>query len=104
MKQISTRLTKVLAFAVALLLSEQAYAHAGQKQITSTQAQKLSGDLAQTDSQDFFRQGQSRLEQEIQLLRQRQLTATQPLLSLDQAMPGEKDHSPGNSHKPSLNQ
>ncbi|WP_331001380.1 hypothetical protein [Nostoc sp. WHI] len=51
--------------------------------LTPAQAQHLSRDLVPHSSQDFFRQGKDSIEREIQILRQRQLPSTQPVLKID---------------------
>jgi len=97
-KLIFTRLTKAFTFvfSAALLMGGQNSANAGQ-QFHPLQAQRLSHDLVQPNSQDFFYQGQSRLNTEIQILQRRRLSWTKPVLKINQGLHTETDHSPRNS-------
>ena len=97
MKLIFTRRTKAKAFilSVALLLSTQTSANAGQQfqSLTSGQAQRFSHDLIRSNSQDFFWQGQSRLEREIKILGRRQSASSKPILKIDPVLQEGKQSS-----------
>ena len=90
----SLKETKAMLFSVTLLLSIQTAANAEQElppltptqaqQLSQAQAQQLSQDLVQSESQEFFRQGKERLQREIQILEQRRLSSTQPILKIDE--------------------
>ena len=71
-----------VVFLVTLLLSGQASAHTGQNihSLTPTQVQRLSSGLFRPSSQDFFSQGQERIEREILLLERRWPASAKPLL------------------------
>jgi hypothetical protein len=87
MKPILTSITTVtaLVFSAAWLLGEQTAASAGQEAptLTPSQAQQLQRDLVPHNSQDFFRQGQERIEREIQLLSESQRASSEPLLKIN---------------------
>jgi len=79
---------KSLVVSTAFFLAVQTSANAEQAfpRLTPVQAQHLSRDLVPHSSQDFFRQGKDSIEREIQILRQRQLSSTQPILKIDSAL------------------
>ena len=52
--------------------------------LTPARAQEFSRDLVRVDSQDFFRIGHERFEQEIQLFSQKRFTSKKPLLKIQQ--------------------
>lgn len=97
LKLIKPRCTNVKAFVLLaiLLLSEQTSANAGQQfhSLASGQAQSLSHDLVQPNH-GFFRQGQCRLEREIQILERRQTSSTQPILKINSVPRLEKNAHP----------
>ncbi|MFN6540711.1 MAG: hypothetical protein RM021_030825 [Nostoc sp. EkiNYC01] len=72
-------------FSTAFFLAVQTSANAQQTlpSLTPAQTQNLSRDLVPSSSQDFFRQGKDSFEEEIQLLRERQLSSTKPILKID---------------------
>ena len=90
----SLKETKAMLFSVTLLLSIQTAANAEQElppltptqaqHFSQAQAQQLSQDLVESESQEFFRQGKERLQKEIQILEQRRLSSTQPILKIDE--------------------
>jgi len=79
---------KFLVVSTVFFLTVQTSANAEQAfpPLTPTQAQHLSRDLVPGSSQDFFRQGKDSIEREIQILRQRQLSSTQPILKIDSVL------------------
>ncbi len=76
---------KFLVFSTTFFLVVETSANAQQAlpNLTPPQAQNLSRDLIPSSSQDFFRQGKDSFETEIQLLRERKLSSTQPVLKID---------------------
>ncbi|WP_256973396.1 hypothetical protein [Nostoc sp. T09] len=102
LKLVFTRFMKVTAFvgfSTALLLARQTAVNAEQAfpRLTPQQTQHLSRDLVPYNSQEFFRQGQELMEREIQLLRQRQLSANEPVLKVNLRPPVKKDRLPKNN-------
>ena len=86
---------KIIVFSV-VLLGIQTFAGAVQgAPISGTPTQQFSRDLVQTDSQDFFRQGNARIEREIQVLQRRRLPVSGPLLKIN-VVPVE-DRLPSNT-------
>ncbi len=86
--------TKTLVFSLALLLGGQssAFARPDSPPLNPAQAQQLSRDLTRSSSQDFFLQGQERLEREIQILTKRRAAANKPLLKVYDVPPAQKDN------------
>ncbi|BAY10668.1 hypothetical protein [Calothrix sp. NIES-2098] len=86
-------------FSSALLLAGQIAVNAEQTlpRLTPQQAQHLSRDLVPYNSQEFFRQGQELMEREIEILRQRKLTANQPVLKVNVIPQVKKNNSPSNN-------
>jgi len=83
---------ELILFSATLLLSGQASAHTGQniRSLTPTQVQRLSSGLFRPSSQDFFSQGQERIEREILLLEQRRPASAKPLLQENEVPQIEK--------------
>lgn len=90
---------KALVLSAALLLAGQTNANAGHEspRLSPAQAQRLSRDLVQFNSQDFFRKGNNSIDREIQILRQRQFSPTEPVLKINSVPQTEKDRLPSNS-------
>ena len=79
----------------AWLLSNQTFAAANpESPLTPAQAQRLSRDLVPSNSQDFFRQGQLRLQREIQRLTPRQNASTESPLKIKVNPQAELDRLP----------
>ena len=85
------------AKAIALLLSatwllsgNSALAGYVSSSLTPARAQEFSRDLVHVDSQDFFRIGHERFEQEIQLFNRKRFTLKEPLLKIQQLPQMEK--------------
>ena len=85
-----------ILFLVALLGIQFSARTVQASPIGATQAQRFSRDLTQTDSQDFFRRGNERIDREIQVLQRRRLPESKPLLKVN-VVPVEKDSLPSNS-------
>ncbi len=84
-----------LLFSSVLLLGEQQSATAKPNSpLTPSQAQQLSRDLIPSQSQEFFRQGQVRIEREIQILTQRSLFFRGNFLQINIDPKGELDRLP----------
>lgn len=98
MKLNFTHITLAIAFvfSTAWLPEKQALAVENQESplLTPAQAQQLSRDLIPSPSQEFFQQGREMLEKEIQLLNQRQNTATEPPLQINVEPQTELDRLP----------
>ena len=90
-----------LILSAAFLLSGQTSANAQQQftNLTPAQTQRLSRDLFPSSSQDFFKQGNDLIEREIQILRQRKLSSTEPVLKIDLIPRVKKGPLPSNRSK-----
>jgi len=85
MKPISTTITLAIACVISTagLFGQPTSASASSESpLTPAQAQRLSRDLVPSRSQNFFQEGQERLEREILLLRQRQRSEQEPILKV----------------------
>ena len=98
MKPILTSITTLtaLVFSAAWLLCEQTAAWTQQEAptLTPSQVQQLQRDLVPHNSQDFFRQGQERIEREIQLLSESQRASSEPLLKINVNTQTQQDRLP----------
>jgi hypothetical protein len=101
LKLVFSRFIKVTAFgfSTAFLLAGQSAVVAEQAfpRLTPQQTQQLSRDLVPYNSQRFFRQGQELMEREIQLLRQRQFSANEPVLNINPIPQVKKERQPSNN-------
>lgn len=87
-------ITTALLLSAAGLLSQQNAAIATPEGLTPEQANRLSRDLVPPNSQSFFQQGRTRIEQEIQLLDRRQRSSNEPLLRTTRNSQEELDRLP----------
>ncbi len=97
MKLRFTHITIAAAFVLSTvgLLSQQTSAASQESPLTPAQANQFSRDLVpSTPSQDFFRQGQQRIEREIQLLLQRRNASSEELLRINVNSQAELDRLP----------
>ena len=84
----------VMLLSAAWLLSDRpAVAGRLSSSLTPGRAQEFSRDLVRVDSQDFFRIGHERFEQEIQLFNRKRFTSKEPLLKIHQLPQVEKPSS-----------
>lgn len=60
---------------------------------TPAQIQRLSRDLNRSNAEDFFRQGQEKLEREVQLLNRKRNLLTDELLKVDPPIQMQRDPS-----------
>ncbi len=85
MKPISTKVILAIACVISTagLFGQPSSAWANSESpLTPAQAQRLSRDLIPSPSQNFFQEGQERLEREIVILLQRQRSEGQPILKI----------------------
>ena len=85
MKPISTKVILAIACVISTagLLGQATSAWANSESpLTPAQAQRLSRDLIPSRSQNFFQEGQERLEREIVILLQRQRSEGEPILKI----------------------
>ena len=86
-----THFAKAMMLSAAWLLSDHpAVAGPVSSSLTPARAQEFSRDLVRVDSQDFFRIGHERFEQEIQLFNSKRFTSKEPLLKIQQLPQVEK--------------
>ncbi len=85
MKPISTKVILAIACVISTagLFGQPSSAWANSESpLTPAQAQRLSRDLIPSRSQDFFQEGQERIEREIVILLQRQGSEDEPILKI----------------------
>jgi len=84
MKALSAKITLAIACVISTagLFGQPTSAWASESPVTPAQAQRLSRDLIPSRSQDFFQEGQERIEREIVILLQRQRSEGEPILNI----------------------
>lgn len=94
------RTVTALGFSTAFLLTAHTAVNAEQAlpRLSPQQTQQLSRDLVPYNSQRFFHQGQELIEREIQILRQRQISANEPVLKINPLQQIKKEQPINNNY------
>lgn len=79
---INIRIASATVLLLAGLLAQQSSANS-QSSLTPAQSARIARDLVPSQSQEFFRQGQEKLEREIQHLRQQQTASPESPLKVN---------------------